>query len=408
MRRWLACLCLLLAAPLGAVLHDRDRPGDGLEGDVMGVIAGRFDRPPAEFYRQRHARLNRELRALPASPSDADRDALIAALPVFDDAVVALYRLDRVADALVLLGRKETYTEYLIRNGEPAAREHRLRSLTMRAALLVARYRADQPAGDESDLARAEAHLQRVLELDRYDLEAPLLQREIDWLRAPPEFAPESEDLFPNLLGLRLADIPGAREPAALAALGLAGAPEYLLMRARHGGAWDSVDVFYALSLVLWISGRDEEAITAWLRAVEVADAGSRSEAANAPGASTLARRMGRHLGVVEDLELHQRLYREIRERNDGLHERRMVWLESGLAQGRHPDTHAAFWDGFDQPPPPRAGDDPGREYGEPAVISTALIVGGMTALTVLLFVIGGIALYVGRRHPKAPTVDEV
>jgi len=402
-------LCMVLCAPAWAGLYDRDRPDDeALLEDVMSTLAGRFDRPPEGFWQARHDRALREINRLPNPPETEHNDLAEGALPLFDDAAVALYRLGRYAEAIIMLDRKGIYVEHLRVQGFVAGHQHRHRTLATRAACLIARYRADGAAADAQDLIHAKALLERLAELDRYNVDARLLMLDVNWLMTPPAFDPDSDDLFPNLLGLTRADLRGNREPAALAALELGGVLPWLLRRVRYGDGWRSVDVTYALSLALWVAGYDEEAVTAWIRTAELIDSGASTEVRNAPATGVVSRRMARHLGAVEDLELHQRLFQEIRERNRAWHAERVEWINAGLAQGRHPDTDPHFWAGFGEAPPPKPGAEPDRPYGEPVFFSTALVVGGMTALAVLFFVLGALALFISRRHPKAPTVDEV
>jgi hypothetical protein len=410
MRLTLPLICLLVCAPLCAGIHDRDRPDyDALE-DAVSVICGRFDRPPAQFFRVRHDNALSEINRLPTDPAAMEVDDIAAALPLFDDAAGALYKLGRFAEAIIVLDRKDVYVEHLFQQAYVVGTQHRVKTLSARAACLVARYRDDGPAADRRDLERANAQLERLRELDPFHREARYMQREVRWLKDLPRFDPARDEVFPNLLGLDLDSLPESRDRDALAALGHTAAPYYLLRRARHGDGWRNVDVFYALSLVLWIAGRDEEAVTAWLRVSELIDAGATTEVAGAPAAANLVRRMGAHLGSIQDLELHQRLYQEIRERNNARLDSRNRWIEENLPRGLHPDTHPDFWSDWVDPELEidSTAPAPAPEEDRSPFVSTAFVVGGLTALAVLVFVLAALAMFISRRHPSAPTVDEV
>jgi hypothetical protein len=177
----------------------------------------------------------------------------------------------------------------------------------------------------------------------------------------------------------------------------------HLARRVVHGGGWEDPDVFYALSLALWLQGRDDEAIAAWLRVNELVTAGGASRVGNAPAPDALVREMGRHLGELADLETRQELYDKIRQAADQWVNRRNDFAAVRLQQGRHPDTDADFRAGFDTPAPnPTSADD------SDAPINTGFVVAGIAAFFVLIAVLGGIAFFIGRRHPRPPTVDEV
>jgi tetratricopeptide (TPR) repeat protein len=385
-------LCLLTGIPAHAGFWDRDRPDDAHLEDMVRNIGGRFDQPTKDFYEARYQRL-KPLLATTQPPQS---------LPLYDDAAVALLRLGNFTDAIILLDRKTVQAKTL--TAAEAARAERT-TLANKAACLLARYTAAD-GNDRRDLQQALQLLDRLLQKDPYDTDAEFARREVQWLLSAPEFSDVRGGMFPNLLGITRDDLRVRRDAGALAQIGLAGAHIHLARRIVHGGGWSNPDLLYALSLALWVEGRDEEAITAWLRVHELVIGGSKSIVRHTLEPEVLAHQLRVHFGEIADLDTQQKLFREVRQAADQWVRERNEYAAGRIKAGRHPDTDPTFWHAFGETPIPRAGDEP-PVTAEPPV-STTFVVGGVSALAVLLFVLGGFALFVGRRHPKAPTVDEV
>ncbi len=389
-RALIALILLLACPPLAAGLWDSDRPSDVELEDVLPVLVGRFDRLPPSFYEARHARLKPLLAGADATPA------------MHDDAAVALLRLGRHSDAIHVLDRKAVLTRSL-----PLAQQRRVEPATLAnmAACLLARY---QSHGQRRDLEEARQQLDKLLQLDEFNTDAEFARREVRWMLSAPAWTPGSADLFPNMLGIRREHLRQPREPGALARLDSAGAIHHLARYVVHGGGWNDPDVFYALSLALWLEGREAEAVTAWMRANELLANGAHTRVANVPKAGKLAELMAAHLGKRNNAEQQDELYNELRAAADQWVAQRNEYVAARMAEGRHPDTDATFWHRFGDKPPPAPGDtgESGEEPEPP--LSTAFVVGGIAALAMLLFVLGAFALFIGRRHPRAPTVDEV
>src|SRR5690606_5368055 len=103
-----------------------------------------------------------------------------------------------------------------------------------------------------------------------------------NWLLEPPAWQADVVP-FPNLLGIGEDVLSLPRDAETPARIRHAGALDFLLHRIVHGDGWHSVDVFHALSIVLWIQGSDEEAITAWLRVNELLAAGATTAVRDSP-----------------------------------------------------------------------------------------------------------------------------
>lgn len=394
-----AIAALLLSLHLHATPWDCDRPDATALEDLVTIMAGRFDQPEPAYYRARIDRLKPLIEGLPEQPTEAQLSAVLAALPHFDDAAVAMTRIGEHQEALVLLDRKMLRCAQVKVIDTAAGKRHHQRALANKAHALLDRYRK---RGASEDLTLARAVIDELRALDRYDPEADWLLDEALWLQTPPAFDERAGQPFPNMLGITPAHLRLPRGQDTPAQAGMAGAAQWLALRIVHGGLWQDADAFHALGLALWLEGRDEEAITAWLRVNELVTAGGKSRVRNAPG--SLVKSMGEHIGELPNLEEQQRLFAEIRLAGDDWVKQRNEYAAPLLAAGRHPDTDPQFWAAFGQPPLPQPGQT--QPEVEPPV-SMALLIGGISAFLVLLFVLAGFALFVGRRHPGAPTVDE-
>jgi tetratricopeptide (TPR) repeat protein len=130
-------------------------------------IGGRFDQPTNDFYETRYQRLK---------PLLASTD-IKQAMPLYDDAAVALLRVGNFTDAIILLDRK-TVQAKLLTTAE-AARAERT-TLANKAACLVARY-TSADGQDQRDLQQALQLLDRLLQKDPYDTDAEFARREVKW-----------------------------------------------------------------------------------------------------------------------------------------------------------------------------------------------------------------------------------
>jgi hypothetical protein len=114
------------------------------------------------------------------------------------------------------------------------------------------------------------------------------------------------------------------------------------------------------------------------------------------------------HLRDVTDLEARRATFTEARRAADNWVQRRNQHVLAKLGSSAHPDTDASFWQGWDaatdaaQIPPTTTATN-----SEPEV-SNMLVTAGIAALAVLLFTLAGVAIFFVRRHPAAPSVDEM
>jgi tetratricopeptide (TPR) repeat protein len=350
MKRALAALALLLGLPLSvaACLWDRDTPASEAKGmpEVVAILTGRFERNPPLFY---EIRLDRVTAQFQGHPED---------LAAYDDAGVACDRLGRGDEAISWMDKKRAQLEKLDAT-RSEVKEQQYRYHANLGTFLVHRWvrqGADRAKIGEVEAARDE--IARALEInpnahfgrEKYQLRA------LEWIVAPPK-ATGAHDL-PNLLGWSFGDTYGqSTDPkeADDAVQGLAGL-------VALGNAWESVDIFHALNVALQRDslgfergpegGRNTLAYLAWLRCMELIDAGKVSMLPDAPKGQDLKPLLPRPVFVEPD-NILESAFRKLRAEAEAWHAARTAFMMSRLKEGRHPDTDPRFWDGYTERPAP-------------------------------------------------------
>lgn len=410
MWRLLICGFLCLAAvPLQAGIWDADRPDPESLPSHYDVIAGRFDRFPAGFYEQRQLRAAEHIKGIEDFDLSDEREleSLCESLPVFDDAAVALFRLNQHGDAIILLDRKLHLIARIRDSRTATSRTQGDRGEANKAAVLFQRWLTSSNP-PEADLKAAREILKVQVDADPFNSDARWSLLELDWHLSKPAWSARNDPVFPNILGLTEASFRGEHNDSALARAGIGGSLAFLARRIVYEDGWTNVDVMYAYSLALAVSGRDEESLFAWFRVCELIDAGANTSVANAPAPKVLKRVMGVHVSDLEQKASAEKLYVEMRANADAWSTSRNSFLEAALAEGRHPDTDASFWTAWSLNDP--APQQPGRpiEPAEP-FMHPAILIGGFGgfALVLLAMIIG--VVMVGRRTSgSAPSVDEL
>ena len=354
-RSWIA-FTLLLGLPLSALacLWDRDTPASEALGlpEVVAAITGRFERNPPLFYQMRLDRVSSQIQSEPHNLAD------------YDDAAVASDRLGLGDEAIAWMNQKRDQLDTLDPH-DPDVKNHWYRYHANLGTFLVhqwLRQGADRSKIDEVKSARD--HIAQALEInpnahfgrEKYQLQA------LDWIIHPPS-SPDSPYDLPNLLGWD--PMPYGRQlqdprEADDAVRGLSG----LVIL---GNAWESVDVFHALSVALrhdtldvpgndpQFSGRNILAYLAWLRGMELIDEGHTSLLPDAPRGEALKARISAPASVDTD-HTHTNLkttFANLRAEADAWHAARSAFMLKRLKAGRHPDTDPHFWDGYSEPPAP-------------------------------------------------------
>jgi tetratricopeptide (TPR) repeat protein len=352
-------------------LWDRDTlrfEAQGLPG-MVETITGRFEREPDRFYEVRLERVAREVAAEPGR------------LELYDDAGVACDRLHRGDEAVAWMERKFAVLEGLAES--PSKAEALYRYHANLGTFLAHRWlRGGADRGALEDLQAGREHIRRALELnpDAHFGRERYQEYALTWLSLLPERVDDVEgfdeptrtlldacppDVRPLPMGYRRPGPNGVNATAAAATEALAG----LIVL---GDAWQSIDVFNALSYALDYQRHSSVGLLAALRAREIALTGRRSLhpefAAEDP---VLAERVASFQNNFEDsgpVAAVESFFAEARAEAEEWHADRAAFVLRRLDEGRHPDTDPDFWSGYSSSPPPTPpgvlayglkGDDP-------------------------------------------------
>lgn len=388
-------LVLLLCAPLAASPADRDRPGDNWLPSPADACAGRVDVYPARYYEMRAERLQAGF----SGRAIVSEDDLLAV----DDLAVALLRLGRPDSAIVWLDRKQAPIDAIRERDPRAGILHTDRTLKNKAMCLVARWRQGQNA---SDLDQALELLRQAETASRHLHENWFLAREVEYLRARPE---QRGTLLPNVLGVTEEHFRDARRAGSLSRLKLSAAIENMTRRVSYGGERENPDLFYALSLACALEGRDMEAYFAFARAAQLVDSGARLACRHSLGPTALRAALGAHLNPGRQQEFAAQ-FEGLQRTGAQWRLRRAEFVEQALARGGHPDTDPGFWSRWQNEETRAVAPAPVTDPGTPPepIVGTALFIGGGAMVLFLFLVVGGLAIYFARRHPPAPSVDEL
>src|SRR5262249_22783914 len=228
----------------------------GLPG-VPQIIVGRFERNPPYYYEMR---LTRAAAAVEANPDDWE---------ACDDACMACDRLGRGDEAVEWAEKKRERLDRADAH-DPKVKEHRYRYHAN--AGTVRAHRWIRNGGDRKligEMEKARDDIKKAIELkpdahfgrEKYQLMA------MEWIGNPPKYPSEKEGgAFPDFLGLReWSEMPRSDAPDSVK--GLSGL-------IALGNAWESVDIYFALSRALNAQGKSGLAYMALLRCEELIDQG--------------------------------------------------------------------------------------------------------------------------------------
>lgn len=389
-------LVLLLAPPLAASLWDRDSIAADAAPlpEARALLAGHIPRYPPEYY---EVRLKRCAEVIKADPK---------ALEEYDDAAAACFRLERYDEAIHWMQQKETALPAVLQTLD--AGRVRLQTYRMHCNLATFYTHRWAKSGAERGKLRdvIEARNQLVAAFSKYDDIAAVRDRYhyklIEAILKGGNAGAMSRSL-PDMFGLYPRVIYGMnRQDIANAGINPAEARQALTALIAHGGEDESIDLHFALALALAADGRMEQCFLALWRATELADGGRLSwmtpalkgAALKAALKSSAPATFGDNQAKY-DKEL-DRLAGEAKTWNAG----RNTFLLNEIALGRHPDTDADFWKGYETPKivePARSG-GMGNTMLIPAI-----------ALGLLVLIGGGFAVYLMiRRHQAIPTVKDI
>lgn len=326
----LHCIGLIaICSPALACLNDRDSLAMEARRfpDAAQIIVGRFDRNPAKYYELRIDRLLAK-----GSLSLGEHDDLAVAYDRIgkDDLAVRVIEAKR---KLMLAGEADKLDWYRYHANLGTFQAHRWLLQGARAD------RIDEMKGAIRNIERAielnpDAHFGR--EAVQFDImrwtvavKTGVTKKPfVEWL-GYDEIAGRNEDILKGLLGL-----------------------------IALGAAWESVDVYWAITAVL-DQASSSLADFAALRVDELEAAGKKSLL----GVSWKRRTAAifkdlRRYGLAEPWVNHKpsprirETYALWRKNADAYHRNRMAFMEASFANGKHPDSDSAFWTGYKEVPP--------------------------------------------------------
>jgi tetratricopeptide (TPR) repeat protein len=297
--------------------------------DTLFVIVGRFPRNPALYYQMRIERVKEELASDPNRPD------------LYDDIAVACDRIGRSDEAIAwMLKKKQVLAQVAVFDSNKDALYRYYANIGTFYAHRWIRSGADRE--NMQDLEYARRAIAKAIEINpnaHFGREIFQLWA-IEWL-----LSSDQEKTLGEWMETR-ADEAGIEIEKQIE--GLRG----LIVL---GNAWESVDVFEAMSRAL-SSKHATLAHAANLRIAELRAAGKRPlkpetwENKRLPQPNVL-------YGSV--LDHAAREYKRLREEAGEYQSKRTAFMMARLQQGRHPDTDPTFWQGWVEPPLPEVRSAP-------------------------------------------------
>lgn len=343
----LLLLVLSSRAAFGCI-NDRDSDTLAQQGqelpDVVRVITGRFERNPPLYFQMRIARVQKELRQNPAN------------LPLYDDIAVAYDRLGEDNDAISWMNRKkiqlaksstrsaektEATYRYYANNGTFWA--HRwLRAGANRAKINQIKTARNFIA--QAIKIKPNAHFGR----EKYQLMI------MDWIVNPYKNGTKGKPAVQPLTNfINNADSLTSEDSID----GLSG---IIVL----GSAWESVDIFHALSGALENNSKSTLQYLAILRCRELIESGKKSLRPDSKSGDELQVQLridtaglnaGRIGLRIDDTPLPimlqeqnqtaiQTVYNRLRAEAETWQKKRTEYMMTRLKAGKHPDTDKTFW----------------------------------------------------------------
>lgn len=330
---------LLAVVPAFACIWDRDTLSAEAIGlpEVVDVIVGRFDRPPAKYYEMRLETVTARLLREPDN------------WVLYDDAGAAADRLHRGDEAIGWMERKRVSLKR-VGTDDANHREHTYRYHANVGTFHAHRWlRAGARRDRLDDLKLARQHIAEAIRLnpqahfgrERYQLMA------IEWLLESPDAKKDARaaSLF-WVARDRLGPVVVGRAGANL--LGTAGyddAVRGLTGLIVLGDAWQSVDIHLALAQALNDKGNIAAAHLAALRARALIDSGKRSLL---PGNDDIISGKITHNSPYVSLG---RYFVQASDAAESWQQYRTRYIQDRLDAGRHPDSDTEFWKDYVDPP---------------------------------------------------------
>ncbi|MBK1856222.1 hypothetical protein JO972_14730 [Verrucomicrobiaceae bacterium 5K15] len=366
-KKRLGLLLLLLAAcpMMLACLWDRDTLATEAQGqmDLVYTLVGWVDRYPDEYYQMRLERVREELGKHPEK------------LDLYDDAGVALDRLNRSNEAIAVMAEKKQQIDQLPEGEEKDT--HQYRYLANLGTFYIHRWvqqGREAREADYTDIAHGEKLIAAAIELnpdahfgrEKYQLKT------VRWLM--PAYQAKLLGSGDSVSLLDMLDEPDPNK-----------AVEGLTGLIRLGAAWRSLDVHAAVMGALMQRENSSLVLLANLRMKELKANGAESIHYDPDVREHVAdsgRVLLRNTKPVEDW------YVAARKVADARNLARRDYIKERLDLGQHPDTHTEFWSEWQEPSLPAMPseaeiNDKPRDYRE------LLTLGVPASVGVVGFVIG-------------------
>jgi hypothetical protein len=337
----------IVASPGIACINDRDTlaqeaaaqksDSSGLP-NVARVITGRFERNPPLYYEMRLKRVAQEIKINPTK------------LGLYDDAGAASDRLHHSREAIEWMERKRKQLESS-KIDPKLKREHLYRYFanagTFHAHLWL---RSGANRKDMREMKIGRDMIKRAIEIkpnahfgrERYQL---LL---MEWVLNPPP-TNNREDTLPNDF-LNLVSLDGGYGVNALKTSNYPDAIIGLNGLIVLGDAWNSFDVFYALSKALEAQNDASLSELARQRYLELLNEGRSSLS---PNFKTELDDLPASLAINRSNGDISQLYSRLRADAVSYQYLRESYMNARLREGLHPDTHSNFWKDWKEPQRP-------------------------------------------------------
>lgn len=365
---------------------------------IAEILTGRIQRFPPRYYEMRLARVSAELSSLTGA----------ATLDRFDDAGVACDQLGRTDEAIAWMAKKRAVLDALPES-TPTMADHRYRYHANLGTFYAHRWlRSGANRADLSDLKAAEAEIVAALKInanahfgrEEYQLAA------VQWLIALPE-APWS---VPTFLDVMQCPLDGATQRTLVPQDVIKGTSGLIVL----GEAWESVDVIFALALALRAHGDGSLGDLADLRLLELLAAGKKSLH---PQFEFLEVGHTLSLAYSRDFMPRARLaspyefmtdstrsyFAKAREQATSTEAKRWAFMETRFTIGKHPDTDADFWKGWQESEPP-----PLPEVGAWSNEAKLALIGYVCAGVPTMVTVGIVVFAIRRRRRKVRLANVV
>lgn len=349
MRRLLILLPLLWSSGAKACINDRDSDSLAIQAarfpDTLRVITGRFERNPPLYYQMR---IRRSLAQLKQTPRDFN---------LYDDIGVAFDRLHRDDEALQIMAKKRALLPPFDAKN-PKLKEAWYRYFANTGTFHAHRF-LGKKSGQISEMKLARDQIKRAIEIkpdahfgrEKYQLLA------MDWILAIKTGKTD------KTLGIWISKRDqweeiweAARQSAPRRAKAVEGLSGLIVL----GAAWQSADVFEALSCALESKSgvtlrhlalrRDEEIVKSG--GVSLAPKHLNSKIINDLLEYTEVNDYG--IGVNNrNKKTLDEFFLKLRAEADTWSKKRTIYMLMRLEKGVHPDTDAKFWNNWKPAAPP-------------------------------------------------------